>query len=146
MLLHAAAFLPLVLRSRDVTLSGRAGDAVLLVGVTGGTQNRDASPASEAGTGQKAEGKPRQGGLHSGTKSQLMNAVEYPEEAVAMELEGIVEIEADIGPDGQTRGAAVVRSSGHRILDEAARTGVLRWTFTDAENTRTKIKFRFRLK
>lgn len=139
-------FLPLFVKTRHVVLSGRPGDAVLLVGVPSGTENREAGPPSETGTGQKPPGRPRQGGLHSGTKSQLMNAVEYPEEAVAMELEGIVEIEADIGPDGQTRGAAVVRSSGHRILDEAARTGVLRWTFTDAENTRTKIKFRFRLK
>lgn len=147
--LHAAAFACLLLfRSQLPSISARQGDAILLVGVPGGdsrTELRENLPGAAAEQ-QKPGRNARQGGIYSGSVSELMNAIEYPEEAVAMEMEGYVDIEVEIGPDGRAQNALVVRSSGHRILDEAARSGVLRWTFTDGENRKMKIPFRFRLK
>lgn len=145
LLLHLAGFGFLFIhKTRLPLLSARPGDAVLLVGVAGGTSREPstaAGPGGESGKPQSA----RPGGAYTGTVSELMNAIEYPEAAVAMEMEGYVDIEVHIGPNGRAESARVVRSSGHAILDEAARTGVLRWTFTDGENRTLKIPFRFRL-
>jgi TonB family protein len=144
--LHLAGVALLLLRESRPSISARQGDAILLVGVVDGNGTTDA-PQTAPGDGQEKPAAPaRQGGIYTGSVSELMNAIEYPEEAIAMEMEGTVEIEVEIGPDGRTVNALVVRPSGHRILDQAARTGVLRWTFTDGENRKMKIPFRFRLK
>lgn len=144
LLAHAAGFAALMVqKSRVPFISARQGDAILLMGVPGGTSRQE---QSSAGPGSGKNTAPaRQGGLYTGTASELMKAIEYPEQAVLMEMEGYVDIEVQIGPEGRPENARVVRSSGHAILDEAARSGVLRWTFTDAENRTIKIPFRFRL-
>ena len=144
--LHLAGFALLVLgRSSLPSISARQGDAILLVGMPGG-ESKTQDQAGPAEGQEKPGTRARQGGAYTGSVSELMNAIEYPEEAIAMEMEGTVDIEVRIGPNGQAENALVVRSSGHRILDEAARSGVLRWTFTDGENRKMKIPFRFRLK
>ncbi len=144
-LLHLAGFALLFLQRHKLPLlSARPGDAILLVGVPSGTSQESstaAGPGPESGKPRSA----RAGGLYTGTVSELMNAIEYPEAAVDMGMEGYVDIEVHIGSDGRAESARVVRSSGHTILDEAARMGVLRWTFTDGENKTVKIPFRFRL-
>lgn len=57
----------------------------------------------------------------------------YPGEAVRSGLAGIVELEILVGIDGHPLEARVVRSSGHRVLDQAARRTVLsKWTFQPA--------------
>lgn len=145
LLVHGAFFgVLMVHKSRMPSFSARQGDAILVYGVPGGTSSREGS-TPDPGTAKNTGTQPRQGGLYTGTVSELMNAIEYPEQAVAMEMEGYVDIEVQIGPEGRAESAKVVRSSGHTILDEAARAGVLRWTFTDGENRNMKISFRFRL-
>lgn len=57
----------------------------------------------------------------------------YPPQAVRDGLTGIVELEILVGIDGRPIEVTVVRSSGHRVLDQAARRVVLtRWTFRPA--------------
>lgn len=57
----------------------------------------------------------------------------YPIDAVRNGLTGIVELEILVGVDGKPLEARVVRSSGHRVLDQAARKVVLsQWRFQPA--------------
>lgn len=57
----------------------------------------------------------------------------YPADAIRRGLTGTVELEILVGVDGKPLEAKVVRSSGHRVLDEAARKVVLsRWRFHPA--------------
>lgn len=57
----------------------------------------------------------------------------YPGEAVRQGLMGTVELEILVGIDGRPLEVRVVRSSGHRVLDQAARRAVLtQWTFQPA--------------
>lgn len=57
----------------------------------------------------------------------------YPGQAMRDGLTGIVELEILVGIDGRPLDVRVVRSSGHRVLDQAARRVVLaRWTFQPA--------------
>ena len=57
----------------------------------------------------------------------------YPGEAVRNGLTGVVELEILVGIDGHPLEARVVRSSGHRLLDAAARRTVLaKWRFQPA--------------
>lgn len=52
----------------------------------------------------------------------------YPQLAILARLEGVVIIEATIGPDGKLMDARVLR--GHQMLDQAALTAVRQWEFT----------------
>jgi protein TonB len=49
----------------------------------------------------------------------------YPSDALARGLEGRVLVRAHIGLDGQVRGATLLESSGHGMLDQAALDKVL---------------------
>ena len=52
----------------------------------------------------------------------------YPPLAILARLEGVVIIEATIGPDGKLMDARVLR--GHQMLDQAALVAVRQWEFT----------------
>ena len=57
----------------------------------------------------------------------------YPAQAVRDGIGGVVELEILVDVDGQPLEARVVRSSGHRLLDQSARRTVLtRWKFQPA--------------
>ncbi|KRA21238.1 MULTISPECIES: energy transducer TonB [unclassified Lysobacter] len=57
----------------------------------------------------------------------------YPGEAVRNQLTGTVMLEILVGIDGKPIEVTVVKSSGHRVLDQAAKRVVLsRWTFQPA--------------
>jgi protein TonB len=57
----------------------------------------------------------------------------YPREAVREGLTGTVMLQVLVDVDGRPLEVAIVRSSGHRVLDNAARRQVLaRWTFRPA--------------
>lgn len=57
----------------------------------------------------------------------------YPADAMRSGLTGTVELEILGGVDGKPLEAKIVRSSGHRVLDQAARKVVLsRWRFQPA--------------
>lgn len=57
----------------------------------------------------------------------------YPGEAVRNQLTGTVMLEILVGIDGKPIEVTVVKSSGHRVLDQAAKRVVMsRWTFQPA--------------
>ena len=71
----------------------------------------------------------------SGAVLQTLSAPapDYPREAMRQGLGGTVELEILVGIDGRPLDVRIVRSSGHRVLDQAARRAVLAsWTFKPA--------------
>jgi protein TonB len=57
----------------------------------------------------------------------------YPRDALRDGLQGSVLLRVLVGVDGQPLEVSIARSSGHRILDQAAREQVLkRWKFRTA--------------
>lgn len=57
----------------------------------------------------------------------------YPLQARRNRLSGVVEIEVVVGVDGKALSVSIVHSSGHRVLDLAAREVVMkRWLFEPA--------------
>ncbi|MDH4121532.1 MAG: energy transducer TonB [Deltaproteobacteria bacterium] len=53
----------------------------------------------------------------------------YPLAALERKLEGLVVVEAHVGPDGRLSAMRVIQSSGHRLLDQAAFQAVAAWRF-----------------
>lgn len=56
----------------------------------------------------------------------------YPPEVACLGGEGTSVLKLVIGNDGRPQTATVLTSSGHRALDEAARSAVLGWEFRPA--------------
>lgn len=99
----------------------------------------DAQPGDEAlppvdpGTPDGSVGEPMQPASGSVLQALSAPAPAYPREAVRQGLMGTVELEILVGIDGRPLEVRVVRSSGHRVLDQAARRAVLaQWTFQPA--------------
>lgn len=94
---------------------------------------RLAFPATpERTTGREHEGaegppKPAVPAAHAGNPKP-----DYPLLARRRGLEGRVLVRVAVRPDGTAESAAVVQSSGHDILDRAARTTIAQWRFRPA--------------
>lgn len=56
----------------------------------------------------------------------------YPLEAVLLREQGMVSLTIHVEPSGRVADIDIVRSSGFRVLDQAARTALLRWRFKPA--------------
>lgn len=54
----------------------------------------------------------------------------YPKNALDQNLQGTVTLAVTVSPAGKAASVRVAESSGHSLLDEAARRGVARWTFS----------------
>lgn len=54
---------------------------------------------------------------------------DYPAEALRQRLEGRVVLRVEIDASGRVVATSVLRSSGHSMLDDAARQAVLQWRF-----------------
>jgi protein TonB len=59
-------------------------------------------------------------------RERIQSRIVYPEEAVRRGQEGEVLLRIRIGTGGVPREIRIARSSGARLLDEAARRGVVR--------------------
>ena len=57
---------------------------------------------------------------------------EYPAEARRLGQQGLVLIGVEVGADGHAHGLTLKRSSGYRLLDDAAMQAVRRWLFEPA--------------
>lgn len=94
---------------------------------------RLAFPATpEMTTGREQEGaeeppKPAMPAAHAGNPKP-----DYPLLARRKGLEGRVLVRVAVRPDGTAESAAVVQSSGHDILDRAARSTIAQWRFRPA--------------
>ena len=93
----------------------------------------EALPPVEPGTPDGSVGEPMQPASGSVLQALSAPAPAYPREAMRQGLAGTVELEILVGIDGRPLDVRVVRSSGHRVLDQAARRAVLaQWTFQPA--------------
>lgn len=70
---------------------------------------------------------------------------EYPPRAVRQGQEGTVLLRVDLDAAGLPLAVAVERSSGHRLLDQAALAAVRRWRFAAGRAGRILQPVRFRL-
>ena len=66
-----------------------------------------------------------------------------PPEAKAKQLSGSGTILVHVRPDGTVERAEVARSSGHKILDDAALAAFSQWQFTPARLSKVTIPFTF---
>ena len=67
------------------------------------------------------------GNIKAPTKTKMVNPT-YPPIAQSARVQGVVIIEATIGPDGKVQQAKVLRSIP--LLDQAALDAVKQWEFT----------------
>jgi TonB family protein len=72
---------------------------------------------------------------------------EYPQSARKQHLEGTGIAEIQIKPDGSVASVNMLRSTGHKILDEAVIHGFLGWRFRahSVKVVRVPIQYRMRL-
>ncbi len=93
----------------------------------------EALPPMDPGTPGGSMGETMQPASGSVLQALSAPAPAYPREAMRQGLAGTVELEILVGTDGRALDVRVVRSSGHRVLDQAARRAVLaQWTFQPA--------------
>ena len=88
------------------------------------------------------------GDVLTGAALQVVNnpAPTYPGEAVRNQLTGTVMLEILVGIDGKPIEVTVVKSSGHRVLDQAAKRVVMqRWTFEPAMQAGQAVQARGRV-
>lgn len=78
---------------------------------------RPASPAEPAETAPSALG------------YRSMKNVPYPRVAVTQHMEGTVILRVLVGVDGVPQSIDIERSSGHSVLDRAAKDAVMKWRF-----------------
>jgi TonB family protein len=72
-------------------------------------------------------------------------APEYPSQAINEHAEGSGVVEVTVQPDGIVASTKMVRSTGNRILDEAALSGFRRWRFRPHSVTPVRIPIQYRL-
>jgi TonB family protein len=72
---------------------------------------------------------------------------EYPQSATKQRLEGVGIAEIHINADGSVASVNMLRSTGHKILDEAALHGFLGWRFRphSLNVVRVPIQYKMRL-
>lgn len=72
---------------------------------------------------------------------------EYPRSAIKLKKQGIVEIEIEIGLDGSVRDIKLIKSSGHKVLDNLCIKVVKKsWKFNKGKTTViTRKRFEFKL-
>jgi TonB family protein len=70
---------------------------------------------------------------------------EYPQSARKQHLEGTGMAEIHIQPDGSVASVNMLRSTGHKILDEAAMHGFLGWRFRPHSLTIVRVPIEYRM-
>jgi protein TonB len=82
---------------------------------------------------------------HAGVQVLERVSPVYPRQARRQGLEGVVCLDVTVDDHGHVVAVAVATTSGHTVLDAAAREAVRRWRFTpaegDAEQVRITIRF-----
>ena len=63
---------------------------------------------------------------------------EYPEMAVFLGYQGTAVIRIKVSDQGISKGVEILRSSGHKILDESAAKALKKWRFTPSKNDSDK--------
>lgn len=140
---------PRLLPKRHGNLRAGTGGGSGETGREGTPAERTTPPATEAagiplgGSGSSAEGAGRALAL---LRARIQERIVYPVEAVRRGQEGEVLLRIRIGVGGVPREIRVAKSSGARILDEAARRGVVRAAPLPSDPGWFEIPVRFSLR
>ena len=110
------------------------------------------SARNSAGTGTQAASANATSGSRMTQAAYLFNPhPSYPELARKAGHTGVVILRVSVSERGRVSALHVVKSSGHALLDDRARTTVLRWTFKPARrdgrpvSTQVEVPIRFSL-
>jgi TonB family protein len=93
--------------------------------------NNIASGKAEAGN---------QSGSGSGTRDSFSSSIQnysepvYPRLAIKRGLQGSIKVKIEVGPDGVPSQVLILKTSGHKILDESALSAVKKWVFIKKPN------------
>lgn len=79
-------------------------------------------------------------------RERIESRIVYPEEAVRRGQQGEVLLRIRIGSDGVPNEIRIARSSGVRVLDDAARRGVVRAAPLPSSPGWVEVPVRFRLR
>jgi periplasmic protein TonB len=103
-------------------------------------------------SGSNARGSPQTSGSRSSKPAYLYNPLpSYPEAARKTGQRGVVVLRVSINERGRVSAVNLIRSSGHSLLDDRARTAVQRWIFRPARQngkpvaTQVDVPVRFSL-
>jgi hypothetical protein len=72
-----------------------------------------------------------------------LESVEYPQSALAIQLQGIVDMDITIDSNGKVISA--LANMGHPIFRQAAEENMRRWTFSPGGERTAKVFYEFRL-
>ncbi len=100
--------------------------------------------ASRGGGGGDGSGRSA-ADLLQAIRSRIEQAKVYPDEARRAGLQGTVEIQFRIGPDGSAEALEIVRSSGHPELDESSLQTIRRAAPYPVVTGRIRIPLSYRL-
>lgn len=122
-------------------------DEALSETVTEQTKMVEHSPGTSSTESKKFRSQPR-------SDAAYLNNTEptYPVSARRRRLEGLVLLEVTVDPEGYPSLVDVKKSSGHQVLDDAARGAVEEWRFVPAEEgglmiaAKVDVPIRFSLK
>jgi len=137
---EAAPIFPGVHPTATGSSAGSVGGA--LFGPAAVPAGRGAGPAGTGGGGDRSWSSAEIGLLRERIQSRIV----YPEEAVRRGLEGEVVLRIHIERGGVPNEIRVARSSGARLLDDAARRGVVRAAPLPSTPGWVEIPVRFRLR
>jgi len=112
-------------------LSINAGVPVLRSIIRGGS-SASSTGADSANAAPPSEQPQQPAALYKAPEYASNPPPSYPPLAQRMGWQGVVVLHVRIGPDGSCLGAEVSRSSGHGVLDDAARKAVQSWQFKPA--------------
>ncbi len=104
------------------------------------------APAASAPDPGLAAGNSPDGAGAALLRARIQSRIVYPEEAVRRGQEGEVILRVRIGPGGFPREIRIARSSGARLLDEAASRGVVRAAPLPSDPGWVEVPVRFRLR
>jgi periplasmic protein TonB len=116
-------------------------------------RNRTGGGDPSGGSGSNARALPQTSGIRESKPAYLSNPhPAYPEAARKAGQTGVVMLRVTINESGRVSAVRLIRSSGHSLLDDRARTAVQRWIFKPARQndkpvaTQVDVPVRFSLK
>ena len=124
---------------------GDVHDAMKGVGAGGSSRAGIVGPPSSS-FAEELEGEGGRGGAIGLLRERIQSRIVYPSEAVRRGLEGEVLLRIHIETGGVPNEIRVARSSGARLLDDAARRGVVRAAPLPSSPGWVEVPVRFRLR
>lgn len=97
------------------------------------------APSSETEAAVPAPQEPHAPVRLSAPKFRNRTAPTYPAQALRDEMEGTVRLKLLIGAEGTVQDASLLRSSGHRLLDQAALAAARTWELEPAQQNGTPV-------